>query len=121
MFLPDLSTTVPVATFSLVSQRATSSLRADPAMPLEEPRTLTISHETQKNGRVASVIYIDDLQTVTSSSVLPTLSSVRLQLKLQYNPTEGRTDLDTVIPEIYAQLKEILTTANLTKFLNKEH
>jgi hypothetical protein len=121
MLTPDLITITPASTFSLVSTRATSSLRNDITQPLDEPRVLTVSHDVQKNGRVSSVVYIDDTQNVISSSTLPIASGVRVQLKLQYNPAEGRTDIAVTLAEIYGQLKEILDAGNFAKVLNKEH
>jgi hypothetical protein len=121
MLTSDLTTTTPVATFSAISTRATSTLRSDAAQPLDEPRIVTVSHETQKNGKVSSVIYIDDTKNVLSGvTVVPSLC--RVQLKLQYNPLEGRVDIDATMAELYAQLTEIVSTGtNFDKILNKEH
>lgn len=121
MLSPDISTTTPVATYSLTSQRANSSLRSNAVRPLGEPRVLTVSHETQSNGRVNSVVYFDDVKNVIGTTG-STASSVRLQLKLQYNPTEGRTDIAATLTELYSSLKQILDSGtNLAKVLNKEH
>lgn len=121
MLLPDISTTTPIATFSLVSQRATSSLRSDAAQPVDEPRTLTVSHEVQTNGKVSTAVFLDDVGNVSSITNAMS-SSVRVLLKFQYNPLEGRTDLDTVVPELITQLVEILESPNFVdKLMNKEH
>lgn len=115
------SLTTTTSTYSTISVRPTSTFRGDAARPLDNPRTLTVSHDVAKSGRVSTVIYIDDNQMVSSASTLPKTSNIRGQLKFSYNPVEGRTDIATDIAEIFAELKEILTPSNLTKILNKEH
>lgn len=117
----DSSLTTPTSTYSTISVRPTSTLRSDAARPLINPRTLTVSHDVAKSGRVSSVIYIDDIATVLSPDAQPKTSSIRGQLKISYNPVEGRTDIASDIAEIIEEIKTILSPANLTKILNKEH
>lgn len=108
------------STYNLTTTRPTSSIRSDSAKPLDNPRVMTVSHDIAKSGRVSSVVYIDDTLTTVVAGVASS-SNVRVQLKLSYNPLEGRTDIASDIAVIYAELKEFLTPANLTKILNKEH
>lgn len=117
---PDLSTTTPVATFSLVTTRANSSIRGDASQPLDEPRVLTVSHESSTNGKVSSAIMLDDAANVSSLGIANS-SGVRVMVKIQYNPIEGRTDIEATVNELYAQLTQLLDAPTINKLLNKEH
>lgn len=112
-------------TFSLVSNTANSSLRKDPARDAVSPATLRIASETTKNGQINSVIQLVDATLVpcgTGCSIVPLMSEVKLQLKLSYNPLEGRTDIDTAITDLRADLTAFMAdTSLMTKFLNQEH
>jgi hypothetical protein len=118
-----IASTVPT-TYSIVTERASSSLYSDPSQPLAEPKVLTISHETDKSGRVSSVVYIDDIASLVNTTVgaPAVVDTVKCQFKLMYNPTLGRATLEADL----AQLREELTvfvsdSTNWTKLLNKEH
>lgn len=123
MFNPDI--TLGSATFSLVRQRENSSLRRDPAAALETPQSLTISHETAKNGRVSSVIYFDHDEVIDCDSTcgIPGASAnIRTQFKISYNPSDGIVDIDTILAKQLAEMELWLVAAdNMTKFRNKEH
>lgn len=117
MFTPDL--VVGTTTYSLRAQRMASSVRGDSTQPVSEPRLLTISHETAKNGKVSSVLMIDDT-AVVSSGTTASSDTIRALLKIQYNPLSGRTGIEAVINSAIDDLKALLTPANITKLLNKE-
>jgi hypothetical protein len=79
-------------------------------------RKLTVSHTTSKSGQVSTVAYIDDKQ---STDPLKTPSNIRVQVKFQYNPLEGRTDTLAAINSLKADLDAFITS-NLGSLLNKE-
>lgn len=113
--------TLDTTIFSLVSEKPTSSIRRVATQPLDNPVGVTISHEVAKNGKVSSVIYIDDEKTITTSDNVVS-SMARVQLKITYNPDEGRSDLTTVIEKGVAVMQSFLSgTGNVTKLLNQEH
>jgi hypothetical protein len=119
MYTPDI--TLDTRTYSLKSQRTASSVRSDASAPVSEPNLLTISHETAKNGRVSSVIILEDQAVITSVSTTPLVDSIKCQFKLQYNPLVGRTDVETVILDLIAKLSAgINDSAFIDKFLNQE-
>jgi hypothetical protein len=124
MFLPDIALTDGTAdqTFSLVTQRASSSLRSDPLRDVTTPRFLTIAHEKQTNGKVNSVVYIDSNFAVPSGTVgYEVYDTIRLQLKLSRNPLSGRSDLATEPAVLRAMLVDFINDAALwAKFLNQE-
>lgn len=114
--------TLGTTTFSLISERPTSSLRADGTATLDNPSFSTISHETAKSGKVSSVIYFDDEKVLTAPDGAVESSLVRSQFKISYDPTQGRTDIEAVVAAQIALLVAFLGDAgNVTKFLNKEH
>jgi len=117
MFASDL--TVGTRTYSLRSQRMSSSLRGDATRTVSNPRLLTISHETAKNGKVSSVMMIDDTAVVTNGTSVVN-DTIRVMVKLQYNPLVGRTDITTTIMAAIDELQALLVEANVTKLLNKE-
>jgi hypothetical protein len=120
MYTNDLA--LDTTTFSLVTERPTSSLRADATAALDNPSLCNISHETAKNGKVSSVIYFDDDKISTDANGIVTSSLVRTQFKVAYNPNEGRTDIETVIARQIVLLQAFLNGAgNVDKFVNKEH
>lgn len=117
MFTPDL--VLGTATYSLTAQRVNSSIRGDASQPLSEPNLLTISHENAKNGRRSSVIILDDTKIVGGTTIVP--STVRTLLKLQFNPLEGRTDIETALAAQIAEVVEFLSNpALVAKILNQE-
>lgn len=117
MFSPNL--TAKSRTYTLRAQRMSSSVRGDATQLVSEPRLLTISHETAKNGKVASVMMIDDTAVVSNGTTVSS-DTIRILFKIQYNPLSGRTDIETVINSAIEELKELLSTENTTKLLNKE-
>lgn len=117
--------TLGLAVYSATVTRPTSTIRNDSSQPIDEPIALTISHETAKNGKVSSVVYIDISEKVPCTStcqVTPGLSNVRGQFKLSYNPLDGATDLAAHTALAIEQIKLFLGDAALVaKFMNKEH
>jgi len=114
--------TLDTTTYSLVSERPTSSLRRDATQPLDNPVSVTISHETSNNGKVSSVIYFDDDKIATTAEGGVVSSLARAQFKLTYNPNEGRDDLTAVLQKGIDVIESFLADPNnISKFLNKEH
>lgn len=124
MFTPDIALTDGTVdqTYSLVTQRATSSLRSDPLRDVTTPRFLTISHEKQANGKINSVVYIDSNAAIPSGVTgYEVYDTIRLQLKLSRNPLSGRSDTLTEPAVLRAALVDFVNDAALwTKFLNQE-
>jgi hypothetical protein len=116
--------TLGTVTYSSTVIKSNSTLRANAARPIEDPEVLTISHEIAKNGKVSSVILIDDNEALpcTTTCNTPTTSNVRAMFKLQYNPLDGRAGLVTSITYVINQLQLALNDATvMAKFVNKEH
>lgn len=117
--------TLGVNVYSTQVVKPTSTIRGDASREIEDPAILTVSHETGKNGRVSSVMIIDDSALVPCNdacSTTPGISNVRGMIKLQYDPTDGRANLDTVLMVVLAELMALLAdSALMTKFRNKEH
>lgn len=106
--------------YDLVSQSPYRSMRSDATKPVNEPSTLTISHEVAKNGRRSSVVILDD-NAVINSGTLITKDSIKAQFKIQFNPYSGRTDIEATISELITELTAFLAVpANVDKFLNLE-
>lgn len=117
----DNNITLDTTVFSLVKELPTSSLRRDATQPLDNPVGVTVSHEVSKAGRVSSVIYFDDEKIVDVGGV-PVPSLVRVQMKVTYNPLEGRTDIDSVLQKGIDVIESFTGDAtNVTKFTNLEH
>lgn len=118
MFASDI--TIGTRTYALRAQRTNSSVRADPSEPVNEPNLLTISHDVANSGRISSAVMFDDTKVITlgSSSVTDT---IRCMVKIQYNPTSGRT---LITDDVNALLEEVVTflgtPTNITKLLNRE-
>ena len=111
-------------TYNLISQRTTSSVRSDASTGLANPNTLTISHETNKAGRVSSVIILDSEEVVAcqdACSTAPTLDNIRMMMKIQYNPLSGRIGIDTELERLRVLLSTFTAdAASWAKFINKE-
>jgi hypothetical protein len=122
MFTPDI--TIGTNVYSLTSQRTNSSLRSDPSTGLDNPNLMTISHEVAKNGKVSSVVILDSEVVVPCTdtcTITPASDTIRLQLKVQYNPLIGRTDTATEIERLRVLLVTFASNAtSFAKFLNKE-
>jgi hypothetical protein len=120
MFLPDI-TLDTTKVYSLVTQRALSSVRSNAAQPLTEPNTLSISHENANNGRRSSVVIFDDTKVVVTAGELPITDVVRVLFKVQFNPFSGRTTTAEDIAQLIVELSDFLSVpANMTKLLNAE-
>lgn len=122
MYTPDI--TIGTDIFSLITQRASSSVRQDGAKDLTNPCTLSISHETAKNGKISSVVILDSEEVIPCNdacSTVPLSDNIRLQMKLQYNPSSGRLLIDTEIARLQVQMLAFISDAtNWSKLLNKE-
>lgn len=106
--------------YDLVSQNPYRSMRSNSARPVSQPQTLTISHETTKTGTRSSVLILEDIDVInTSTSIIK--DSIKAQFKLSFKPYSGRTDIETVIAAQIAALQEFLSVpANIDKFINQE-
>lgn len=112
--------TIGSDTFSRTVTRPTSSAYSDNNQSLSNPRTLTISHETSKSGRVSSAVILDDTATVTVGNT-NVADNIRILVKVSYNPLGGRADLTAKVKEAIAQLVAFAgVEGNVTKLLNKE-
>lgn len=106
--------------YELVSQNPYRSMRSNSAKPVNEPQTLTISHETTKTGTRSSVLIFEDVGVInTTASIVK--DSIKTQFKLQFKPYSGRADIENVINAQIASLQEFLAVpANIDKFINQE-
>lgn len=119
MFAQDII--INTKTYSLRSQRATSSVRSDATRSITAPKTVTISHEVAKSARVSSAVMIDDKVVVTSAAGVTSSDTIRALLKIQYNPYSGRTTTNADIKAAIADLVAFLgVTANVDKIINQE-
>lgn len=118
MFSSDI--TLNTKAFSLAAQRTQSSLRRVSTRPVSAPLELNIAHETAKSGRVSTAVYIDDVAVVQVGSSAAVKDTVRVLVKLQYNPMSGRTTTNADIKSAVADIVSFLSTANIDKLLNQE-
>lgn len=111
-------------TYSRILTGRTSGKWSDVSQNVDSPKTLTISHETAKNGRVNSVIIVDSsLPNIceTTCATDPASSTIKAQFKLSYNPIEGYTDIDVALTGIIDLLMEVVNDpARIAKLKNKE-
>lgn len=114
--------TVNTHTYALQTQRTNSSIRGNAAKPLDNPETLSISHEVLKSGRINSVIMLDNDRKVTKTGTCSTPSSdtIKVQFKISYNPLGGRDDVEATLIDLKASLIAFLASDNYDRFLNKE-
>lgn len=118
MFLNSL--TIGTDTFDKQTIRPLSATYVDNNQTLSNPRSLTISHEIGKSGQVATAVILDDNAIVPIGNSNVT-DKVRVLFKIQYNPLQGRTGLDTAIKAAIVQLTGFMSdSANVVKLLNKE-
>lgn len=118
MFLNELK--LGADTFAKQSVRPLSATYADNNQQLNNPRILTISHETGKSGQVSSAVILDDALSIPVGNSLVN-DRIRVLFKIQYNPLGGRTALAAAIKASVIQLKDFVgDDANLSKILNKE-
>lgn len=127
MFTPDITLNDGTAdqTFSLVAQRTSSSVRSDTSRGLTNPRFLSIAHETGKDGKISSVVYLDSNAVIACTSTCSTEAAKydtnRAQFKLVRNPLSGRDDIDTESEILRTMLIAFLNNPTLwAKFLNQE-
>jgi hypothetical protein len=98
-------------------KNSTSTIRRDPARPIDQTMALKISHETSKDkSRVNTAVMLD--KTVLDSGDSVTLGNARVLAKISYDVNQ-LTEAD--IQEMVAEIVEFLTEANITKLLNQEH
>lgn len=111
-------------TYSLITQRPSSSVRSDAAQDLTNPHLLTLSHESNRNGQVSSVAIFDigaALPCDNTCGTAGSISNARAMFKIQYNPTEGNADLDIQLTSaIQSLLAWMGDSTNMDKFRNKE-
>lgn len=111
--------------YSLKTQRATSAVRGDSARDLDKPVTLTISHESQKSGKVSSAAMFDSAEVLpcdaNACTVEPTTDNIRVMLKIVHNPLSGRLNVETELSRLKADLTALMADADFwTRFLNQE-
>lgn len=110
--------------YALSVQRQNGSVRSVASRALTEPLTLTISHEVAKNGKVSSVVIVEDSKLVpmdASCSNTPILDPVKAMFKIQYNPNVGRTDLDAAVLAVRDALDAFVSDNTIyDKFINRE-
>lgn len=115
--------TVPVA-YKATVIRPQSTVRSDSSTS-NGIAELTISHEVAKNGRVNSVVYLDNGEVIPCNdtcAISPTVDNIRAMFKISYNPHGGRGDLDVSLGLIIDELTSFLEDGlKIEKFLNKEH
>lgn len=122
MFTPDI--TLNTRMYSLQVQRPYSSVRSVAAETPSEPRTLTISHDTAKSGRVASLV------KVTKTFLVPkTVNGITSYVKedievytvRKFNPNSGIPNLESELALLQDDLVAFLTEpGTVTKLDNKE-
>lgn len=105
--------------FTEISTVGLKSTRAVAGRELDQPKELVISHEVAKNKkRINSVLIIDQTEEDATPEV-PVLGDLRVMMKVSYD-----TSVITA-----AQIKDAVhqvcdffgVTANMDKFLNREH
>lgn len=103
--------------YDVVSISTNRTVRRDASMPLDQPMALTISHEVTKDKkRVNSAVMLD--RTVLDSGDSVTLGTARILFKMSYDVEQITS---THLQEMVEEVKELLSTANITKLLNQEH
>lgn len=110
-------------TFGRTITKPTSSVWRDSSRDITLPLTLTIAHETSGNGRVSSVILLEDSKSAIAPAdpATPNFSNVKAQFKIQYNIVEGRDDIEATLVALKANLLAALNDATIwDKFINKE-
>lgn len=106
--------------FAKQSVRPLSATYADNNQQLDNPRTLTISHEVGKSGQVSSAIILDDVLSIPVGNSLVN-DRIRVLHKIQYNPFGGRPGLAAAIRASVLDLANFVSDDdNLSKILNKE-
>lgn len=111
------STFIPtILSFDKVVQGYANSRYSAQSVVLTAPQTIDFKHEANKSGLVNSVVIFKDNAKVTPESKF---SEVKLQVKLTYNPLEGRTDIEAVLLRQLDEAKTIID-AEIASLLNKE-
>lgn len=106
--------------FAKQSVRPLSATYADNNQQLNNPRTLTISHEVGKSGQVSTAIILDDVLSIPIGNSLVN-DRIRVLHKIQYNPFGGRPGLAEAIRASVRDLANfVCDDENLSKILNKE-
>lgn len=88
---------------------------------LTDPKRLRVSHNVRKNGIVDTLIQSEHQARPVApdgTTLLP-FSAVRAQLKISYNPFEGRQDIQAALIAQKTMLVELFD-AELASLLNKE-
>lgn len=104
-------------TYSLVSVAGGNSLRADAAAPLGSPRNLQLKTSEEKQGKVGVRRHLIRLDRTQVDAVTGEVAVVSAYVVL-VNPTRITTTAQLL--DMVTQLKNFLSTANLTKVLNGE-
>lgn len=110
--------------YERILQRQSSAVYKDASTALTESKTITIAHDTQKDGRISSVvIFGDDNQIGCSAETnyVPLTDSKKAQLKLMYNPANGSATLDAEIDELFVRILSFFSdVSNKAKIKNQE-
>ena len=104
--------------YDAVKKFPTSTVRSDATRDLDQPQTITVSHEETRDGkRRNSVILLD--KVVLDAGDLVTLGTARLQFKASFDKQQI-TFADLL--EMKDQMVELLNSPDFfTKFSNQEH
>lgn len=112
-------------TYSLIEQRPTSSKRSISGLEPNVDGNLVVSHEVAKDGRVSSVVIIEDLLVPAinaTTGIIPKTDAIRVMLKLQYSPSTTRVSSDADIKKAIAGIVEFFgDPVKVNKILNREH
>lgn len=119
-FTPDLTfnNSVPAAvTYSFISSAGGKTIRKDSTRPIEEPAVMTVSHETAGKGTSAVDRHLVrlDLTELDGDGVTAATGSVHVVLTV---PRKIITA--AIIQDLVVQMKNYLTSGNVTKILNGE-
>lgn len=103
--------------YDAVEIKSNSTVRRDATRDLDQPMALTVSHETTKDKkRVNSAVMLDRTELDSGDGV--TLGNARILCKISYDVEQITA---AHLQEMVEEVKEFLSTANVTKLLNKEH
>lgn len=102
--------------YSTVSKNDKRTIRRDATRGLDQPMSLTVSHEEINGGKRVNTAVIIDRTDLDDDLV--TLGNLRVLCKVTY---DKEVISAASIDEALDELKEFLTAANITKLLNQEH
>ena len=104
-------------TYSLISMNAGKSIRSNPARPVSEPVILTISHEALKKASKTHYRHLVrlDMTELDTDNVTKFNGYVYVVIG-----QDDRVVTEAMIQDLTVQLKNFLTSGNVTKLLRNE-